>query len=133
MVMGGPICEGSCGISSNDGISRPYGSALIYGLWFGSYGVSCFMGGGGGGVIVLGRSALGFPLLLPCGLALLGFAERGVEATPSICCLKREKRIRAAWPLEMSSCEATRFQSICPLVYITHLGGIDVPISDPAV
>ena len=41
-----------------------------------------------------------------------GVRRRGEGTWPSICALKREYRIRAAWPLVMSSCEATACQSI---------------------
>ena len=54
-----------------------------------------------------GFRGLGF---LGRGTADLGL--RGAGGIPSICCLKREKRIRAAWPLVMSSWLATLFQSI---------------------
>ena len=58
-------------------------------------------------------SVLVVPSLLP------GFRDlhaRGLGALPSIFSLMRVYRIRAAWPLEMPSCKAMRFQSICVLI-----------------
>lgn len=47
------------------------------------------------------------------GPGLVARGLRGVDGIPSICCLKREKRMRAAWPLVISSWSATTCQSIC--------------------
>ena len=57
------------------------------------------------------------PCFFDCAFSDLGFLGRGalvLVTAPSICCLNREKRIRAAWPFEISSWVATRFQSIYP-------------------
>lgn len=50
-----------------------------------------------------------------CALSTFLFLGRGVRlfvVIPSMCWRNLEKRIRAAWPFEISSWDATRFQSI---------------------
>ena len=55
-------------------------------------------------------ATLFFFSFLPRGASDFGFRTWGLVWMPSICCLKRWKWIRAAWPFVISIDEATSFQ-----------------------